>query len=368
MSDSSSSTQVVNVNLESNSYEIEIGNGCLPKLAKEITKSANVSHVVVITDENVNGLYAERVQSHLLAGSLKVDCLVVPAGESTKCVQLAETLWNQLRSLGADRKTMVLALGGGVVGDLAGFIAATYGRGVPFFQVPTTLLAQVDSSVGGKVGINLPNAKNMVGAFWQPHGVLIDVEVLKTLNDREYKAGMAEVIKYGMILDEPFFEFLEQNIDAINRCDRDVLIKIVKRCCELKADIVQRDERETLGIRAVLNYGHTFGHAFEAETGYSELLHGEGVSIGMVCAAKLSVALGRIDQSIADRQFELLQGIGLPTRTPEIDLEKAIQAMGRDKKVEHGKLRFILPSRIGHVELVGDVSKEQILDSMQNNS
>jgi hypothetical protein len=212
---------------------------------------------------------------------------------------MADRLWQELLELEADRNTVVVAVGGGVVGDLAGFVAATYARGVPFFQVPTTLLAQVDSSVGGKVGVNLPGAKNMVGAFWQPLGVLIDTEVLNTLPDREYRAGLAEVVKYGVILDAEFFAYLEDHVDDLNRRRADVLRPVIARCCRLKADVVEQDERETAGRRAVLNYGHTFGHAIEAETGYGDFLHGEAVSIGMLCASRLAERLGRIPRSDA---------------------------------------------------------------------
>jgi 3-dehydroquinate synthase len=261
---------------------------------------------------------------------------------------------------GSDRKSTVVAVGGGVVGDLAGFIAATFARGLDFVQVPTTLLAQVDSSVGGKVGINLPGAKNMVGCFWQPRGVLIDVDVLQSLPEREFSAGMAEVVKYGVIQDAEFFGFLERHVDAINARDAAVLTQIVERCCRLKADVVEQDERELTGVRAILNYGHTFCHALEAATGYETLLHGEGVAIGMLCASRLAERLGRIDATLTKRQKDLLESFGLPTALPEVSHEELIELMYHDKKVERGKLRFVLPSRLGHVEVVRDVSSDDI--------
>jgi len=269
-------------------------------------------------------------------------------------------------SEGTDRQSIVLAIGGGVVGDLAGFVAATFTRGLPFFQIPTTLLAQVDSSVGGKVGINLPGAKNMVGAFWQPEGVLIDVDVLATLPDREYRAGLGEVVKYGVILDADFFAYLEQNTATLNAKDPAALRHIVERCCRLKADVVEADERETTGLRAVLNYGHTFAHAFEAAGNYGEMLHGEAVSIGMMCAARLAKRMNRVDEAFVERQFALLEALKLPTATPDYDGEDLLALMRHDKKVDNGQLRFVLPDRMGHVELVKEVRVEDVLVSLQS--
>jgi 3-dehydroquinate synthase len=261
---------------------------------------------------------------------------------------------------GADRKSIVVAAGGGVIGDLAGFVAATYARGVEFFQFPTSLLAQVDSSVGGKVGVNLPGAKNMVGAFWQPLGVLIDTEVLNTLPIREYRAGLAEVVKYGVILDADFFAYLENHVDGLNERQPEVLRHVIARCCRLKADVVENDEREISGLRAVLNYGHTFGHAIEAETGYGRFLHGEAVSIGMLGASRLAERLGRVDEGFTQRQHELLSALGLPVVMPDLDRDVLLAAMQRDKKVAHGRLRFVLPTKMGHVELVSDVPEEHV--------
>jgi 3-dehydroquinate synthase len=243
-------------------------------------------------------------------------------------------------------------------------VAATFGRGLRFVQVPTTLLAQVDSSVGGKVGINLPGGKNLVGAFWQPRGVVIDVAVLDSLPDREYKAGLAEVVKYGVIQDADFFAYLEDHVGPVNRRDPAVLTHIIKRCCRLKADVVEQDEREETGLRSILNYGHTFCHAFEAGTDYKELLHGEGVAMGMMCAARLAAGLGRIDAAFVERQRTLLAAFGLPLDVPDVDHDELIELMYRDKKVEHGKLRFVLPTRLGHVELVGDVGAEDIVAAL----
>jgi 3-dehydroquinate synthase len=269
---------------------------------------------------------------------------------------------------GSDRKTVVIALGGGVVGDLAGFIAATFARGLRFVQIPTTLLAQVDSSVGGKVGINLPGAKNMVGAFWQPRGVLVDVAVLSTLPDREYRAGLAEVVKYGVIQDADFFAYLEANVEPISRRDPGVLTYIVERSCRLKADVVEKDEREETGLRAILNYGHTFCHAFESATNYETLLHGEGVAIGMMCAARLAQRLGRVDAAFVARQGKLLESLGLALAVPDVPADDLIDLMYHDKKVDRGKLRFVLPTRMGHVELVRDVLSEDIEAALAESS
>ena len=345
----------IRVALGERSYEIEIGRGILPTAAGFVTRRMKISRAIVIADANVRQPYAEPVSAALAQGGIPADLLEVPAGEASKCVAQAERLWNELTRRKADRKSAIVAVGGGVIGDLAGFVAATYARGLAFIQVPTTLLAHVDSSVGGKVGINLPQAKNIVGAFWQPAGVLIDLDVLATLPDREYRAGLAEVVKYGVILDAAFFEYLEAQVDAINTRQADVLEQIVARCCRLKADVVEKDEREETGLRAVLNYGHTFCHAIETVTGYGQLLHGEAVAIGMICASRLSQLMGRTDAALTERQQRLLSRLGLETKLPQLDHEALLEAMQRDKKTEHGQLRFILPTRLGRVELVNRV-------------
>jgi len=354
----------VHVALSERSYDIEIGAGNLDQIGRLTTDCTRVTHAIVITDANVERPHAQIVGESLAATGAEVDLVVVEPGEPSKSVETSFQLWKKMLELGADRKSVVVAAGGGVVGDLAGFIAATYGRGLSFVQAPTSLLAQVDSSVGGKVGINLPGAKNMVGAFWQPLNVLIDVDTLKTLPDREYRSGLAEVVKYGVILDAEFFAYLETNVDELNNRDPEVLIEIVTKSCRLKADVVEADERETLGLRAVLNYGHTFAHAFESSCGYGELLHGEAVSIGMLCASRLAERLGRIDAQATRRQFDLLAALQLPVDVPDADHQELLAIMQRDKKVEHGRLRYILPSKIGAVELVGDVGPGDALASL----
>ena len=306
------------------------------------------------------------VAKSLQETGVQTDLVVLPSGESTKSIEVAEQLWKKCLEVEVNRKSIIVAVGGGVIGDLAGFIAATYARGLRFLQIPTTLLAQVDSSVGGKVGINLPDAKNMVGAFWQPTGVLIDTATLDTLPAREYRAGLAEVVKYGVILDEEFFEYLERTESDINQRKPSVLIDIVERSCQLKAKIVSEDEREESGLRAVLNYGHTFAHALESVTGYRELLHGEAVSIGMLCASRLAEHLGRFDHASTERQATLLKNLGLPVAVPQVDHANILKAFRSDKKSEGNNLRFVLPSRIGKVELVEHIDPQDALGALGN--
>lgn len=326
-----------------------------------------LTHLVVIADENVARSHGADFANACRSSIDRVDVLEVPSGESSKCVAQAERLWRELLELGADRKTVVAAVGGGVVGDLAGFIAASYGRGIRFLQVPTTLLAHVDSSVGGKVGINLPDAKNMVGAFWQPAAVLINTATLSTLPEREFLSGLGEVVKYGVIMDEPFFEYLVQNTTGILTREPGVLRTIIARCCELKAEVVEEDETETTGRRAILNYGHTYAHGFEAVGGYGKLLHGEAVSIGMICASRLAESRRMVPPGFTQRQRTLLSALKLPTETPPCDPTALLEAMQRDKKTEHGKLRFILPDGgMGKMVFVGDVPDDQVLAALHD--
>lgn len=351
----------VHVQLSERTYDIVIGTGNLLQAGPFVGRRCKLTHAIIITDTNVVEPYARSVADSLSAQGVRVDVEIVAAGEGAKSVANADRLWNQLLRHRADRKSVIVAVGGGVVGDLAGFVAAAYARGLAFVQIPTTLLAHVDSSVGGKVGVNLPAAKNMVGAFWQPLGVLIDTAVLDTLPDREYRAGLAEVVKYGVILDAEFFAFLEQHADALNARTPEVLRHVVARCCRLKADVVEQDERETTGLRAVLNYGHTFAHAIESEAGYGEFLHGEAVSIGMIAASQLAQRLGRVDAPCTARQRDLLTRLGLPVALPDLDAARQLAAMRLDKKVAHGRLRFVLPTRMGCVELVTDVPEDDVL-------
>lgn len=356
----------IHVSLRERSYDIQIGSGLLTQAGAKISACGKVTHAVVVADENVQNTYAQKTAESLAESGINVDVLVVPSGEESKSLAMATELWQQMLELGADRKTWVVAVGGGVIGDLAGFIAATFTRGLAFVQVPTTLLADVDSSVGGKVGVNLPTAKNMVGAFWQPLTVLIDIDALETLPAREYRSGLAEIVKYGMILDAEFLTYLERHTQEILARDKQVLQTIIARSCRLKADVVERDEREETGLRAVLNYGHTFAHALEAVGGYGELLHGEAVAIGMQCAARLAADMGRIDAALVARQERLLLALELPVKVPShLAVEELLAAMQHDKKVEHGRLRFVLPDRVGHVELVPGVEASKVQAALQ---
>lgn len=355
----------VRVNLGERSYDIEIGAGVLAHAGAWARDRFRASHAFVITDTNVADRFARPVQESLLAAGLRVDLQVLPAGEQEKTPARVYECWQALVAARADRKTLVVAVGGGVMGDLAGFVAASFTRGLRFLQIPTTLLSHVDSSVGGKVGVNLPEAKNMVGAFWQPSGVLIDTRTLATLPEREYRAGLAEVVKYGVILDPDFFELLERRVDALNQRDPLFLQQVIARCCRLKADVVEQDEREETGLRAVLNYGHTFCHAIETVTKYGQFLHGEAVSIGMICASRLAERLGRVPAELTERQLRLLAELKLPVRVPALDPHVLVAAMQKDKKVEHGRLRFVLPSRMGHVELVGGVDERLVIDVLR---
>ncbi|MCI0702702.1 MAG: 3-dehydroquinate synthase [Planctomycetia bacterium] len=342
----------VRVNLGPRSYDIAITSGdalgigpfvqsCLPK----------TSAALVVCDSNTQN-HGRAVEAALADAGLRTAIATVPAGESSKCMEQLAKLYEALYELAADRQTCVLAVGGGVIGDLAGFAAATYNRGLPLIMVPTTLLAMVDSSVGGKTGINHPKGKNLIGAFHQPSGVWIDLDFLKTLPEREYLSGLAEVVKYGVILNEKFFEHLEANAKSVRDRKSDGLAQIVAHCCRLKADVVGKDEHETTGLRAILNYGHTFAHAFETLAGYGTLLHGEAVAIGMMCAAKLANKLNLVGVDFVERQRKLLEALWLPTAPhAEFATDELLAVMKRDKKTVAGKLRFILPTRIGSVEL-----------------
>ena len=353
-------TTSIRVELKERAYDIHIGHALLAEAGTFMTARCAARRAIIIADSNVSRPHAERVEAALTNVGIRTELLTVVPGEASKSVAEAERLWNELARLRVDRKTIIVAVGGGVIGDLAGFVAATFARGLTFFQIPTSLLAQVDSSVGGKVGINLPAAKNIVGAFWQPAGVLIDLDCLATLPKREYLSGLAEVVKYGVILDAGFFAYLEQNVAGLLARDQDVLEHVIARSCQLKATVVQQDEREETGIRAVLNYGHTFCHAIETVTGYGRYLHGEAVAIGMVCASRLAELLGRIPREMTDRQEALLRGLGLPTEATDLPAEQLFSAMQHDKKSENGALRFVLPREMGRVEIVRNVPSEKV--------
>ena len=354
----------VHVSLAHRSYDIQIGRELLAATAtrcRDWCRLDTPGSALVVTDNNLADSHAATVLDSFQTDGWLVGRHVLEPGETSKTLAVTESMYGSLVKLPADRETLVVAVGGGVVGDVAGFVAATYARGIRFVQVPTTLLAQVDSSVGGKVAVNHPEAKNLVGAFHQPAGVLIDIATLETLPERDYRSGLAEVVKYGVILDAEFFEYLEQHVEGLGERDFDVLAHVIARSCELKAEVVGQDEHETTGVRAVLNYGHTFAHAYEALAGYGKLLHGEAVAIGMIQASRLAQQLGRIDSQTTDRQVRLLEQLGLPVTAPtEHNTDDILGRMRLDKKTTGGQLRFVLPSRMGHVELVDDVPEELV--------
>ena len=348
------------------SYTIHVGDTILQDIGG-LLKTDCVQRAVIVSDQSVNATHAKTVAEALQDAAITIDQLTIPSGEASKSLAEAERLWNEFARLKIDRKTAILAVGGGVIGDLTGFVAATFSRGLDFWQVPTTLVAQVDSAIGGKTGVNLPAGKNLVGAFWQPRGVVADISTLTTLPDREYVSGLAEVVKYGMILDTDFFHWLEDNALRVRDREKRSVAHIVRRSAELKTLVVERDEREITGLRACLNYGHTFAHAFETATGYGTLLHGEAVSLGMMAAASLACSMNRIDQLVVDRQQKLLKTLGLPVSTLAlngIENDDLLGIMSRDKKSIGGKLRFILPSTIGEVETVDNVCHEFIVSAI----
>ena len=339
-------TTRLTVDLGERSYPIIIGSGLLGG-GLDLSDYVGGGDCLVVTNETVGPLYLKALMVSL--GDRKVDSIALPDGEAHKTLATLQTVLDKLVSNRAGRDTTLVALGGGVVGDITGFAAACYMRGVAFIQVPTTLLAQVDSSVGGKTGVNHPGGKNLIGAFHQPSVVLIDTSALSTLPDREMRAGLAEVIKYGAIADLEFLGWLENNIDALLRKDADALAHAIRRSCELKAEIVADDEREA-GRRAILNFGHTFGHAIERCQGYGEWLHGEAVAAGMVMAAELS------DVASADRSRlrKLIGRAGLPVEPPNIGADKLFEAMGLDKKVMAKKLRFVVLDQLGSARVTGN--------------
>ncbi|HTH48093.1 MAG TPA: 3-dehydroquinate synthase [Candidatus Limnocylindria bacterium] len=338
----------VPVPLGERSYTIHVGNGLLTKLGDHCRRLKLGERCAVITDTNVGPKYADLVLRTLKMAGFVPNLVTVPAGETAKSLKVAGECYDQLAIKRLERRSFVVALGGGVVGDIAGYVAATYLRGIPFVQVPTTLLAQVDSSVGGKVGVNLKAGKNLVGAFHQPRTVLCDLDTLATLPERELRAGLGEVIKYGIIKDADFFRRLEKELDKVIAREATTLMNVVARCCALKAEVVVADETES-GERAILNFGHTIGHGLEAISGYNEYLHGEAISIGQVAAARLSVRLAGLAEKDAERIRELFVRAGLPTtlKLPPKKRAALFDAMRVDKKVSGGELKFVLAKSIG---------------------
>jgi len=367
MADSNSPITTVNVNLGDKSYPIYIGGSILPKTGEYVKRLGVGRKILLVTNPTVYALYGQVVVGSLNKSGLEVVVGEIPDGEQYKTLESARSLYDTAFEHGLDRKCAVLALGGGVIGDLAGFVAATFMRGLPFIQVPTTLLAQVDSSVGGKVAVNHPRGKNIIGAFYQPKMVFADIDTLQTLPQREFRAGMAEVIKYGVIKDSGFFKFLENEQINIKKLSREEIIHVIETSCAIKAWVVEQDETEQ-GLRTILNYGHTFGHAYEALTGYKKYVHGEAVAIGMITAAGVAVKLGMLSADSRTRILNLIRAFDLPGDFGQLKPDEIIESMSHDKKALAGKVRYILPEEIGRVKLVTDVPPEilyEVLDEQK---
>jgi 3-dehydroquinate synthase len=357
----------INVQLGPRSYAVQIGDGLLSQVGA-LARAAGARGVqaLLITDENT-ARFAEPVADGLVLEQFRTTHVKVPVGETTKNLEEASQLYDALAERQADRQTLVVALGGGVVGDLAGFVAATYMRGLPWIVIPTTLVAMVDSSIGGKVGVNHAKGKNLIGAFHQPLAVITDLDVLKDLPDRDYRSGLAEVVKYGFSMDAKFFARLENASGKLLARDQPLMQEAIVQCAKLKAHIVAEDERETLGRRMVLNFGHTFAHAFETVGGYGAWKHGEAVAAGMICACRLAERLGMLASAGTERLTALLTAMQLPTR-PEAKwpIAELVAVMRSDKKTQAGRLRFVLPTGPGHVEVVSGVDDEQVMATLRD--
>ncbi len=354
--------ELVMVNLGSRSYEIAIDAGLLGATGELLSALRLTGKVCIVTNPTVGSLYLDTVRNSLERSGFRVGVVEIPDGEQYKNSETLGGIYDGLIAAGLDRHCFIVALGGGVIGDMTGYAAATYLRGIPFVQIPTTLLSQVDSSVGGKTGINHPKGKNLIGAFYQPRQVVIDVAALDTLPQREYACGMAEVIKYGVVLDKTLFGYLQDNVVNLQKRDKRSLTHVVKRCCELKARVVETDERES-GLRAVLNYGHTVGHAVESLTGYTTYSHGEAVAIGMVAASRFSEKLGYASPDDTRRIAELLQQFGLPTVLPPFERDDYVDAIRRDKKARDGGITFVCNRGIGTYHFAAETDPADIIGS-----
>jgi 3-dehydroquinate synthase len=351
------------VDLGSRSYRILVGAGALATVGAELARLRVGRKAVLVSDPTIARLHGETVAQSLLASGFELIRVSVPEGEPAKQLEVARGLWDRLLESGCDRSATVVALGGGAVGDLAGFVAATYMRGMNFVQVPTTLLAQVDASIGGKTAIDHPRAKNLIGAFHQPRLVLVDPAVLTTLPDREFRSGLAEVIKHGIVLDAAYFRDLEESIPSLLAREIPTLERIVAGSCRLKAQVVERDEEEA-ELRWVLNYGHTIGHALEAATAFTRWAHGEAVALGIAAESRLAERLGLAAPTARDRQVRLLQAVGLPVAGLGAEPAAVIEALSRDKKGRDGRIPFVLSPEIGRFQLVFDVPRAEILDTL----
>ncbi|MFB2654318.1 3-dehydroquinate synthase [Shewanella seohaensis] len=351
-------TKQIQVDLGERSYPIYIGQSLMSD-GETLSRYLLKKRILIVTNETVAPLYLKPIQD-TMASFGEVTSVILPDGEQFKDLTHLDSIFTALLQRNYGRDSVLVALGGGVIGDMTGFAAACYQRGVDFIQIPTTLLSQVDSSVGGKTAVNHPLGKNMIGAFYQPQMVIIDTECLQTLPAREFAAGMAEVIKYGIMWDAEFFQWLENNVEALKSLDTQALVYAISRCCEIKADVVSQDETEQ-GVRALLNLGHTFGHAIEAEMGYGNWLHGEAVAAGTVLAAQTAKSMGLIDESIVRRIVQLFHAFDLPVTAPEsMDFDSFIKHMRRDKKVLGGQIRLVLPTAIGRADVFSQVPESTL--------
>ena len=353
--------QTLHIQLEKRSYPIYIGEGLLSQI-KLIEPHLKQKHVAVVTNTTVAPLYLDPLLNLLKQNNIRAFPIILPDGEAYKNQETLNLIYDALLKEKCERNVTLIALGGGVIGDMTGYAAATYLRGVPFIQIPTTLLSQVDSSVGGKTGINHPMGKNMIGAFYQPQCVIADIDTLKTLPQREFSAGMAEVIKYGLIRDEAFFTWLEKNMEGLMKLNPSLLIEAILRSCQNKADVVEMDEHES-GVRATLNLGHTFGHAIENAMGYGVWLHGEAVGCGMVLGADLSCRLNYITKAEADRLTKIIQSMNLPIVPPKFGGKRYLELMQVDKKTESGQIRYVVLEKIGKAQIQG-VPDAQVLETL----
>jgi len=353
----------VRVNLGRRSYEIVVESGVLGSIGARLRELRVGTRTALVSDGTIMRLHGKGVIAALESAGFAVTCLEVPESEAAKRLEVAAQCWEALLGAGLDRTSTVLALGGGAVGDLAGFVAATYMRGMNFVQIPTTVLAQVDASIGGKTAIDHPKAKNLIGAFHQPRLVLVDPTVVTTLAEREFRSGLAEVVKHGIVLDAAYFDDVERSAAALLERERSVLERVIGGSCRLKASVVERDEHEA-DLRAVLNYGHTIGHALEAITDYARFAHGEAVALGIAAEARIALRRGLATAETVARQERLLKAVGLPVRAHTVDVEALLEAITRDKKARDGRVPFVLAPRIGSFRVVHDIAPEDIRSAM----
>ncbi len=363
MSKNVTSDLAAEVETTGGNYPVWVGWGILDDIGKKTKEYLSPSCVYIITDESILE-HARKVQISMEKSGIASHMYIVPPGESSKTLETVQQIYSWLAGRKAERRHLIVAVGGGVIGDMAGFVAATYLRGMPFVQVPTTLLAMMDASIGGKVAVDLPQGKNLVGAFYQPKFVLSDVETLVSLPERELNSGWAEAIKHGLILDEDLLGIFENRVDEVRSLDRDIATEIIRKSVAIKANVVSRDERETLGIRILLNYGHTIGHAIESSTGYTKYLHGEAVSIGMMAAAKIGQLAGILREEEVIRQEDVLKSYGLPVRAQGLVAEEIIEATTSDKKTSDGIVNWVLLNGLGNAVTDNNIPINHVLDAV----